>query len=60
MFSEVGISLKLTDSAATPSDMQWMVKETGGQALFDQLAPLDFGLVTRPIASSIGQQIQHS
>jgi LysR family transcriptional regulator, hydrogen peroxide-inducible genes activator len=50
MFTEVGISLELVNSAATPSDMQWMVKETGGMALIDQLAPLDFGVVTRPIA----------
>jgi len=51
MFTEVGISLKLANSAATSSDMQWMVKETGMLALIDQLSPLDFGLVTRPIAS---------
>ena len=50
LFAEVGISLELANSAATPSDMQWMIKETGGLALIDQLAPLDFGLVTRPIA----------
>jgi LysR family transcriptional regulator, hydrogen peroxide-inducible genes activator len=50
MFAEVGVSLKLGNSAATPSDMQWMVKETGGLALIDQFAPLDFGLVTRPLA----------
>jgi len=50
MFAEVGMTLEVADSAATPSDMQWMVKETGGLALIDQLAPLDAGLVTRPIA----------
>ena len=50
MFTEAGISLELANSAATPSDMQWMVKETGCLALIDQLAPLDFGLITRPIA----------
>lgn len=50
MFTEAGISLDLANSAATPSDMQWMVKETGRLALIDQLAPLDSGLITRPIA----------
>ncbi len=50
LFAEVGISLELANSAATPSDMQWMIKETGGLALIDQLAPLDFGVVTRPLA----------
>jgi len=50
MFAEVGISLNLANSAATPSDMQWMVKENYGLALIDQLSALDTGLVTRPIA----------
>ncbi len=50
MFAEVGIRLNLANSAATPTDMQWMVKEKYGLALIDQLATLDAGLTTRPIA----------
>jgi len=50
MFAEVGIQLHLANSAATPTEMQWMVKENYGLALIDQLAPLESGLVTRPLA----------
>ncbi len=50
MFAEVGIPLHLANSAATPADMQWMVKENYGLALIDQLSTLEMGLVTRPIA----------
>jgi len=50
MFAEVGIPLNLANSAATPSDMQWMVKENFGLALIDQLSALEAGLITRPIA----------
>jgi LysR family hydrogen peroxide-inducible transcriptional activator len=50
MFAEAGIPLNLANSAATPSDMQWMVKENYGLALIDQLSSLEPGLVTRPIA----------
>lgn len=50
MFSDAGIPLHLSNSAATPADMQWMVKEGYGLALIDQLSPLESGLVTRPIA----------
>jgi LysR family transcriptional regulator, hydrogen peroxide-inducible genes activator len=50
MFSEAGIPLQLSNSAATPADMQWMVKEGYGLALIDQLSSLESGLVTRPIA----------
>ncbi len=50
MFREVGIVLSLSNSARTPSDIQWMVKAGYGLALVDQLMPLDYGLVTRPIA----------
>lgn len=50
MFSEAGIPLHLSNSAVTPADMQWMVKEGYGLALIDQLSPLESGLVTRPIA----------
>ncbi len=50
MFAEVGMPLNIANSAATPSDMQWMVKENYGLALIDQLSVLAAGLITRPIA----------
>lgn len=50
MFAEVGIPLNIANSAATPSDMQWMVKENYGLALIDQLSALETGLITRPLA----------
>jgi len=48
--AEVGISMNLANSAATPFDMQWMVKENRGLALIDQLSALEVGLIARPIA----------
>ena len=50
MFAEVGVPLHLANSAATPADMQWMVKENYGLALIDQLSSLEPGLIARPIA----------
>ena len=50
MFQEVGISLSLACSAATPADIQLMVKAGFGLALIDQLTPLESGLVMRTIA----------
>lgn len=50
MFGEMGISINLACSARTPTEIQWMVKERFGLALIDQLAPLDPGLITRPIS----------
>jgi DNA-binding transcriptional LysR family regulator len=50
MFAEVGIPLHVASSAATPSDMQWMVKQNYGLALIDQFTTLEPGLITRPIA----------
>lgn len=50
LFKEVGIVLSLSNSARTPTDIQWMVKAGYGLALVDQLMPLETGLVTRPIA----------
>jgi len=50
MFAEAGVPLHLSNSAATPADMQWMIKEDYGLALVDQVSPLESGLVTRPIA----------
>jgi len=49
MFAEVHSPLHLASSAATPADIQWMVREGYGVALIDQLCPLESGLVTRPI-----------
>jgi DNA-binding transcriptional LysR family regulator len=50
MFAEVGIAMNLACSANTPADIQWMVKSGYGLALIDQVAPLDPGLTSRPIA----------
>jgi hypothetical protein len=50
MFQEIGISLSLSNSARTPSDIQWMIKAGYGLALVDQLMPLEAGLITRSIA----------
>jgi DNA-binding transcriptional LysR family regulator len=50
MFEEVGIPMHLACSASTPADIQWMVKARFGLALIDQIASLDLGLTTRPIA----------
>ena len=52
MFAEAGIPLTLANSAATPTDMQWMVKEGYGLALIDQFSSLEPGLITRPIAGT--------
>jgi DNA-binding transcriptional LysR family regulator len=51
MFEEIGLSIHVACSASTPTEIQWMVKERFGLALIDQLAPLDPGLITRPLAS---------
>ncbi|HEX4065847.1 MAG TPA: LysR substrate-binding domain-containing protein [Acidobacteriaceae bacterium] len=50
MFVEAGITMHIANSAATPADMQWMVKQNYGLALVDQLSALEPGLITRPIA----------
>lgn len=50
MFSELGIPLHVSSSAATPTDMQLMVKQGYGLALIDQLCPLESGLITKPLA----------
>lgn len=50
MFAEIDVPLHLASSAATPADIQLMVKQGYGLALIDQLCPLDAGLITRPIA----------
>ena len=50
LFQEIGTPLSLSNSARTPSDIQWMIKAGFGLALVDQLMPLEAGLITRPIA----------
>ncbi|MGA7157771.1 MAG: LysR family transcriptional regulator [Acidobacteriaceae bacterium] len=50
MFAEVGMPLHLASSAATPADMQLMVKQGYGLALIDQLCPLEAGLIARPLS----------
>lgn len=50
MLSELGLPLRLASSAATPADIQLMVKQGYGLALIDQLWPLDAGLITRPLS----------
>jgi hypothetical protein len=50
MFSEAGLSLDMACSAATPSDIQWMVRAGYGLALPVQGAALDSELTTRQIA----------
>jgi len=50
MFAEVGVPLHLASSAATPADMQLMVKQGYGLALIDQLCPLEVGLISRPLS----------
>ena len=51
MFAEVGLPLHLVSSAATPTDLQLMVKQGYGLTLIDQLCPLEAGLITRPLSS---------
>lgn len=50
MFYELGLPLHLASSAATPADIQMMVRQGYGLALIDQLWPLEAGLITRPLA----------
>lgn len=50
MFSDAGVRLHLASSAATPADIQLMVRQGYGLALIDQLWPLDAGLITRPLS----------
>jgi DNA-binding transcriptional LysR family regulator len=47
---EVGIDPEASCLAATPADIQWMVRAGYGVALVDQRTILDSGLTTRPIA----------
>jgi DNA-binding transcriptional LysR family regulator len=45
-----GINPEVSCSAATPADIQWMIRAGYGLALVDRTATLDSGLTTRPIA----------
>ena len=50
MLMKVGIDPEPSCLAATPADIQWMVRAGFGVALVDQRTTLDSGLTTRPIA----------
>jgi hypothetical protein len=50
MLVDVGIDLEASCLAATPADIQWMVRAGYGVALVDQRTIPDAGLTTRPIA----------
>ena len=50
LLTEVGIHPEASCLAATPADIQWMVRAGYGVALVDQRTILDPGLTTRPVA----------
>jgi hypothetical protein len=50
MLMEVGIEPEVSCSAATPADIQLMVRSGYGVALIDQKTVLDPDLTTRPIS----------
>jgi DNA-binding transcriptional LysR family regulator len=52
MLMEAGIDPEASCLAATPADIQWMVRAGYGVALVDQRTVLDSGLTTRPIAGT--------
>jgi DNA-binding transcriptional LysR family regulator len=52
MLMDVGINPEASCLAATPADIQWMVRAGYGVALVDQRTILDSGLTTRPIAGT--------
>jgi DNA-binding transcriptional LysR family regulator len=52
MLMDVGIHPEASCLAATPADIQWMVRAGYGVALVDQRTILDSGLTTRPIAGT--------
>src|SRR6202044_2131184 len=52
MLMDVGIDPEASCLAATPADIQWMVRAGYGVALVDQRTILDSGLTTRPIAGT--------
>jgi hypothetical protein len=50
MLAEVGIRPEIKCVAATPADIQWMIRVEHGVALVDQGTSLESDLTTRPIA----------
>jgi LysR family hydrogen peroxide-inducible transcriptional activator len=50
MLEEAGIHPEIKCVAATPADIQWMIRAERGVALIDQSIPFDSDLTTRPIA----------
>jgi hypothetical protein len=52
MLVDVGIDPEASCLAATPADIQWMVRAGYGVALVDQRTILYSGLTTRPIAGT--------
>jgi DNA-binding transcriptional LysR family regulator len=52
MLTEIGIDPEASCLAATPADIQWMVRAGYGVALVGQRTILDPGLTTRPIAGT--------
>ena len=52
MLMSAGISPEVSCSAATPADIQWMIRAGYGLALVDRTAVPDAGLTTRPISGT--------
>jgi hypothetical protein len=50
MLTECGVRPQVLCAAATPADMQWMVRKGFGVALIDEQMKLEPALTTRPIA----------
>jgi DNA-binding transcriptional LysR family regulator len=50
MLMEIGVHPEVFCSAATPTEIQWLVRAGYGLALVDQKTVLDASLTTRPIA----------
>jgi DNA-binding transcriptional LysR family regulator len=50
MLIAAGINPEVSCVAATPADVQWMIRAGYGLALVDRTAVLDAGLTTRPIS----------
>lgn len=60
MLIELGIEPEASCSAATPADIQLMVRSGYGVALIDQKTVLDADLTTRQSPASTGLRIQGS
>jgi DNA-binding transcriptional LysR family regulator len=50
MLTECGVRPQVSCAAATPADVQWMVRKGFGLALIDEQMKLEPALITRPIA----------